>query len=360
VKLRIVITLVLAALSRSQAASPASQPLQIEPIVTPYWGERVATFRMDEGLRVQMNWPANFEASSAPVRLIFFTLPNGNTIEHTVGCKAKEGLHWRYNIQYIGAQVRRLREISPDERIVIAYMEADCLTWPLWKKNHAKYRELIPTIINKIREAVGAPCKSISLLSHSGGGSFLFGYIDSFKQIPPDVERIAFLDSNYGYDDEVHHGDKLIAWLKADDRHVLTVACYDDGHALLEGKFFLSAADKGTWGSTGRMLYRFIKDIPLASSNQGPIQFMRGLDGRCEFILHTNPENKILHTILVGDMSGFLHAMTLASPLEKTAGPFAGPVSYEKWIQPEPLVPTVLPKECWPKKVTQPATNTAR
>src|SRR6185295_15248774 len=113
-----------------------------EPIVTPNWGERVATFHMDEGLRVQINWPAKFEVSSSPVRLIFFTLPNGNTIEHTVGCKTQEGMDWHYGIQHIGAQVRRLREISPDERFVIVYMEADKLTWPRWKTNHPNYREL--------------------------------------------------------------------------------------------------------------------------------------------------------------------------------------------------------------------------
>ncbi|HYF29716.1 MAG TPA: hypothetical protein VD993_01210 [Chitinophagaceae bacterium] len=33
-----------------------------------------------------------------------------------------------------------------------------------------------------------------------GGGCFVFGFIDSYASVPAYVERISFLDSNYGYD----------------------------------------------------------------------------------------------------------------------------------------------------------------
>ena len=58
----------------------------------------------------------------------------------------------------------------------------------------------------------------IALAGHSGGGSFLFGFIDGGDAIPDDVERIVFLDANYSYSDADKHGDKLLAWLKGDAR----------------------------------------------------------------------------------------------------------------------------------------------
>ncbi len=329
-----------AAYGRGVGGSAATAPVSTSPADV---NERTRTFHLDEGARVHLNWPAEAGDEAARRHLILFALPNGNTIEQTVGCRPREGLDWHYDIQHIGAQTRRLREIAPDERFVIAYLEADGRSWPGWKTRHADYLDLAPRIIHRVETEAAGSFDSVNLLAHSGGGSFIFAFIDSQERIPDRVARIAFLDANYGYRDEAGHADKLIAWLRADPGHVLNVVCYDDSHATLNGKFFLSAPDRGTWGSTGRMLYRFIKDIPLTQESRGPVQFFRGLDGRLEFILHTNPENKILHTALVGEMSGFLHAMTLAGPYEKQAGPFAGPITYEKWIQPEPLVTTTQP-----------------
>jgi len=48
------------------------------------------------------------------------------------------------------------------------------------------------------------------LTGHSGGGSFLFGYIDAADDIPAAVDRIVFLDANYSYSDTDKHGDKLV------------------------------------------------------------------------------------------------------------------------------------------------------
>ena len=57
------------------------------------------------------------------------------------------------------------------------------------------------------------------LSGHSGGGSLIFGYINAVDQIPDDVVRIAFLDSNYAYDRALGHKDKLVKWLAAPDHH---------------------------------------------------------------------------------------------------------------------------------------------
>ena len=57
------------------------------------------------------------------------------------------------------------------------------------------------------------------------------------------------------------------------------------------------------------------------------------MNGRIEVIMHTNPESKILHTVLVGDMNGFIHAITVGAKYENKAAIFNGPIAYEKWIQ---------------------------
>ena len=44
----------------------------------------------------------------------------------------------------------------------------------------------------------------IVLNGHSGGGSFIFGYLDGIPRIPDNIDRIAFLDSDYGYEDNFH------------------------------------------------------------------------------------------------------------------------------------------------------------
>jgi hypothetical protein len=54
----------------------------------------------------------------------------------------------------------------------------------------------------------------IVLNSHSGGGRFIFSYMDAIDKIPAEVVRIAFLDSDYGYED-TQYGPKLLNWIKS-------------------------------------------------------------------------------------------------------------------------------------------------
>lgn len=61
-----------------------------------------------------------------------------------------------------------------------------------------------------------------------------------------------------------------------------------------------------------------------------------GIDGRASFYVHRNPANRILHTALVGDMNGFLHAMSIGTPCEEQWGRFGGARAYTPWIQPAP------------------------
>src|SRR5690606_33181627 len=51
-------------------------------------------------------------------------------------------------------------------------------------------------------------------------------------------------------------------------------------------------------------------------------------------LVHPNPDNRILHTALVGEMNGFLHALTVGNPDADKVIPLATPRAYTKWIAP--------------------------
>lgn len=328
------------ALAQSQPLVQTLPAVQSRPAVLAgfqtggHFGEQITSYRFEPEVAIHINAPPpDLWDAARPTRLILYTLPNGSTTAETIGRKPAPGRHWRYHIQHIGAQVRRLREAVPAYNWVVAYLEADGKSWPAWKARHPDYRDIIPRIVEDIVKRVGGERVALSLSGHSGGGSFIFGYIDSCERIPAQVERISFLDSNYGYDDERAHGDKLIAWLRGGRKRTLSVICYDDRNIMLDGKLIVGPTG-GTWRKTQRMIERLRKDIELTERPMGNVIRLTGLDGRIDIIMHPNPQNKILHTSLVGDMNGLIHAMTVGTEYEGKAGKFAGPVAYEKWIEP--------------------------
>jgi hypothetical protein len=95
----------------------------------PWFGEQVRERWLDDNVRVIVNAPERIDPKR-PTRLVIHATPNGNTIEQTLGCAKAEGLDWHFDIQHVAAQVRRLREASPGENIVLACIEAEVLTGP--------------------------------------------------------------------------------------------------------------------------------------------------------------------------------------------------------------------------------------
>ena len=89
--------------------------------------------------RVLINAPLDGFGKRDQVLLIFYALPNGNTLEQTFGKTPREGDDWHFNIQHIGAQTRFLRGVVAQNTIVVAYLETACKSWPLWKKNNPDY-----------------------------------------------------------------------------------------------------------------------------------------------------------------------------------------------------------------------------
>ncbi|MCW3100713.1 MAG: hypothetical protein JWL77_6331 [Chthonomonadaceae bacterium] len=309
---------------------------------SPWFGEQVAEETTATGVRIHINAPAPMQFDpTRPTRLVFFATPNGNTIEQTMGSALAAGTDWHFDIQHIAAQVRRLRELDKRENLVLVCVEASGRSWPAWRQKHADNAALIRGLVEAAGKRVpGAPVR-ITLAGHSGGGSFLIGFLNGGDAIPGAVDRIVFLDANYSYSDEAHHGEKLLSWLGAVPDHRLVVVAYDDRNIQLNGKPVVGP-DGGTYRASHRMLETFGKPAALTHTKQGDFDRYESPDARSLFLIHTNPANKILHTALVGEMNGLLMALTYGTPEEKTWGTFGGPRAYSAWVQPAaPYTPVV-------------------
>ena len=296
----------------------------------PWFGERVREEWVADGVRVVALAQGALDPAK-PTRLVVYATPNGNTIEQTIGCGPADGLDWHFDIQHVAAQVRRYRETTPGENVVLACVEADGLSWPAWRRKHADAPQRVRTVVDALRGWVGGDGVRVALAGHSGGGSFLFAFLDGGNTLPAWVDRVAFLDANYSYSDADRHGDKLLAWLDGDRARRLTVIAYDDREVALNGKRVVGPTG-GTFRATERMRERFAKDVMLAESTAGHVVTRTARDGRLALLVHTNPENRILHTALVGEMNGLLHV------LDGRAA-FGAPRAYAKWVQPAPALP---------------------
>lgn len=298
------------------------------------FNERVASFTLDPEVKVQINAPpASDFGRGKKVMLILYALPNGNTTEQTIGRKLKPGDDWHFDIQHIGAQTRFLRQMLPDRNIVVAYLEANASTipksWPAWRKKNGDAP--IPGIVAAIRQIFTDELADLVLSGHSGGGSFIFGYLNAAQNIPNDITRIAFLDSNYAYSPTNGHAEKLSKWLAASDEHRLCVLAYNDAAARLNGKPFVSA-EGGTWGRSHAMIKDLGARFPLRAETNGTLEKISGLDGRIEFLLKENPERKVLHTVQV-ERNGFIESMLSGTTNQGRGYEYFGDRAYTNWVQ---------------------------
>lgn len=293
--------------------------------------EQVRTFTVDPGIEVHINAPAaDGYDPTKQIRLVLFALPNGNTIEQTVGKKLKPGMDWHFDIQHIGAQIRLLRQSVNDSNIVVAYLANDKLSWPAWRKGHEDAGQIILRLITSLRNEFGGADVRVELASHSGGGSLIFALIDHVDQIPYWITRIVFLDSNYGYRDDSDQPAKLTRWL-SDSEGRLFVSAYDDREVTLNGKRIVGP-NGGTYRRTLEMVDRFSRDQSATESETKDYRRVRFFDNRAEFNLLHNPDNKILHTVMV-ERNGLIHALTFGTDLEGEVGIFFGDRAYGDWIQ---------------------------
>ncbi|MHB8898339.1 MAG: hypothetical protein ACYC6Y_06290 [Thermoguttaceae bacterium] len=313
------------------SCAAASETLWSGFVKAPQFDEQICWRRLESGVRVLIDAP---QAPRAARRvLVVYATPNGNTVEQTWGCAATVGRDWHFDIQHVAAQIRRLREIDKSTDYVLAVVQAPKLSWPSFRADRRQSGAIIRGLVESL--AAESSAGSVILAGHSGGGSFLWGYLNAVDAIGPSVERIVLLDANYSYSDQEGHGDKVLAWLQKGATRRLVVIAYDDREITLDGKKVVGA-DGGTFRATERMLARLRRDVEMTEGERGTFRHITGMDGRVEFFVHPNPENKILHTALVGEMNGLLEGLTVGTELEGKWGQFGGPRSYTAWVQAEP------------------------
>ncbi len=273
-----------------------------------------------------------------PTLLVIYATPNGNTAEQTLGCRLKEGMDWHFDIQHAAAQWRQFSSLEQGRSVVLACVQANTLSWPSWKSSRADGPKLIRQLVESLAESLPVEDVRIVLTGHSGGGSFLFGYIDASEEIPSEIERIAFLDANYGFAAEERHGEKLARWLESDPAHHLVVLAYDDREIELDGKKVVGPSG-GTFRATKRMLDNFHSRTTLQQSQQGDFIQKTGFNGKFVAWVHPNPDNIILHTRMVGEMNGLLAALAVGTPHQETWGYPQSPRAYASRVDSEPLDP---------------------
>lgn len=279
--------------------------------------------------RILINAPVKGFGKKDKVLLIYYALPNGSTIEHTFGKKNEEGDDYRFDLQHIGAQTRFLRKVIKDRTIVVAYLENSRLSWPSWVANTTDPRKKIKAIVDQVTNIFTQWRPEIVLNGHSGGGRFIFSYIDSVDEIPSAIVRIAFLDSTYGYEDTLH-GKKITGWLMSDRNRYLCTLAYNDSVVIYNGKPLVSPTG-GTWYRSKMMKNYLSGYFHFREKEIDSLQWSISQGRRIEFILKPNPGGKIFHTTQV-ELNGFIHSMLSGTRHEEKEYSYFGKRIYTEFI----------------------------
>jgi hypothetical protein len=222
-----------------------------------------------------------------------------------MGKKMQPGDDWHFDIQHIQAQTTFIRQQLKRMDIVVIYLENNYRSWPSWKQKHPGFRLEIPHLVDSLTGLVRARHKSIYLNGHSGGGSFIFGYLAGVEKIPAQVKRISFLDSDYGYDSSYY--PKFRDWLKETNGATLNVFAYNDSVALYNGKPVVSATG-GTWYRSQLLLKHLQDDFVFSQSKTDSLIIYKSVDKQVQFFFKQNFNRGIYHTQQV-ELNGFIHSV---------------------------------------------------
>lgn len=256
---------------------------------------------LDSGVSLTFDEPIQIDPAKS-TKIILFALPNGNTTAQSYGRKLNTGDDWHFDIQHIGAQTSFIREVDQHTNYIIVYVENTLKSWPAWRKK-VQDDNRINKIVDSIYQKYTKYNPKLILTCHSGGGSFILGYLNSLPQIPTYIDRIGFLDATYGYESDLHK-EKLITWLKTKNKS-LQVISYNDSVVVYNDKPLVSPTG-GTWFRSQVM----IKDLQ-AEFNLKKLDLLDRFNwsdrrNLIDFTLIKNPEAKIYHTVLV-EKNGFIH-----------------------------------------------------
>ena len=299
---------------------------------SPFFDEQVLTYNYKNEVKITINAPSPQKFNpERPIIISLFALPNGNTTEQTIGKIMEDGDDWHFDIQHIGAQTRFLRNQQNDINYVTVYLENNLLSWPSWKAKYSNHAEIVKNIVKDIRDIFGKYENSVVLTGHSGGGRFIFSFMDAYTEIPSFIKRISFLDSNYGYEEK--YGKKIINWLNSSEDNYLSVIAYNDSVALYNGKPIVSETG-GTWYRS-RMMKKFMSSyFTFTDSENSEFINYEAINGRVKIFLKKNPMQKILHTIQV-ERNGYIQGMVSGTAYEGVSYSYYGNRAYSDFIQRE-------------------------
>lgn len=282
-----------------------------------------------DSIRVTIDLGENYNPSNQTT-IVLYALPNGNTTEQTIGKKLQEGDDWHFDIQHIGAQSKFIRLSNPLRNFVVIYLENNLRSWPAWKQRNKDFRKNIPELVDFLVKLVDGKRKKVYLNGHSGGGSFIFGYLAGRKRPHKYVRRISFLDSNYGYDSSYY--PKLKKWLDKGGGRSLNVFAYNDSVVIYNGKPLVSPTG-GTWYRSRLMRNHFEKDFKFSVERNDSLTSYVSANKRIYFFMLDNPLGKIYHTTQV-ELNGFIHSIFCGTRNESMGYKYLAPRAYESLVTP--------------------------
>lgn len=289
---------------------------------------KIDSFWIQGDIKVTIDRPVQFLRSYKTI-ITFFALPNGNTTGQTMGKKMQPGDDWHFDIQHIQAQTCFIRQELVNNNFVTIYLENSYKSWPSWKQKHPDYKMEIPHLVDSLSNLITKKNKVIYLNGHSGGGSFIFAYLAGVKQIPDNVKRISFIDSDYGYDSSYY--PKISRWLKKVRGSYLNVFAYNDSIALYNGKPFVSATG-GTWYRSHLMLKHLQGDYIFSQTNTDSLILFRNNNNRVQFFFKQNFNQGIYHTQQV-ELNGFIHSVLCGTKFDSKRYTYYSNRAYNQFIK---------------------------
>ncbi len=99
---------------------------------------------------------------------------------------------------------------------------------------------------------------------------------------------------------------------------------------MLNGKKVVSPTG-GTYRATQRMIQRFNEQTDVILKQDSIIKQYSAINNRARFIIQTNPDTLILHTVLV-EKNGFIHSILFQTEFEEMNYKFFGQRAYSNFI----------------------------
>jgi len=290
--------------------------------------EKIDSFYLENGIKFTIDRPLDFNKKRNTV-IVFYALPNGNTTEQTMGKKIEAGDDWHYDIQHIRAQTKFLRREMKRSNLFVIYLENVYKSWPVWKQKNSNYRLVIPRLIDSLTELIEADNKVVYLNGHSGGGSFIFGYLDGVQKIPDLVKRISFIDSDYGYDSSYY--TKISSWLQRDSKAYLNVFAYNDSIALFNGKSIVSPKG-GTWYKSHLLLHHLESEFKFKKKTTDSLIIYVSQSKQVQFFFKVSIDRGIYHTQQV-ELNGFIHSILCGTKNDSRRYTYYGERIYKNLIE---------------------------